>query len=74
MKVGDLVKLSFAEGVYHALVIGSDHPPSYPDRVEWTVLFCDDSMVQTYTQESFDMGDLEMEVISESRKQEVVNV
>ena len=67
MKVGDLVKLSFAEGVYHALVIGSDHPPSYPDRVEWTVLFCDDSMVQTYTQESFDMGDLDMEVVSESR-------
>ena len=67
MKVGDLVKLSCAEGVYHALVIGSDHPPSYPDRVEWTVLFCDDSMVQTYTQESFDMGDLEMEVVSESR-------
>ena len=67
MKVGDLVKLSFAEGVYHALVIGSGHPPSYPDRLEWTVLFCDDSMVQTYTQEAFDMGDLEMEVISESR-------
>ena len=67
MKVGDLVKLSFAEGVYHALVIGSDHPPSYPDRLEWTVLFCDDSMVQTYIQEAFDMGDLEMEVISEGR-------
>ncbi len=67
MKVGDLIKLSFAEGIYYALVIGSDHPPSYPDRLEWTVLFCDDSMVQTYTQEAFDMGDLEMEVISEGR-------
>ena len=67
MKVGDLVKLGFAEGVYYALVVGSYHPPSYPDRLEWTVLFCDDSAVQTYTQESFDMGDLEMEVISESR-------
>ena len=67
MKVGDLIKLAFAEGVYHALVIGSDHPPSYPDRLEWTVLFCDDSTVQTYTQESFDMGDVEMEIISESR-------
>ena len=67
MKVGDLVKLGFAEGIYYALVIGSYHPPSYPDRLEWTVLFCDDSMVQTYTQEAFDWGDLEMEVISEGR-------
>ena len=67
MKVGDLVKLSFAEGVYHALVIGADHPPSYPDRVEWTVLFCDDSMVQTYTQDAFEIVDLEMDVISECR-------
>lgn len=67
MKIGDLVKLSFAEGVYHALVIGSYHPPSYPDRLEWTVLFCDDSAVQTYAQEAFDYGDVEMEVISEGR-------
>lgn len=67
MKVGDLVKLAFAEGVYYALVIDSYHPPSYPDRLEWTVLFCDDSAVQTYTQETFDWGELEMEVISEGR-------
>jgi len=66
VKVGDLVKLGFAEGVYYALVIDSDHPPSYPDRLEWTMLFCDGDVV-TYTQESFDWGDLEMEVISESR-------
>ena len=67
MKVGDLVKLGFAEGVYYAIVIGSDHPPSYPDRLEWTMLFCDGD-VETYTQESFDWGELKMmEVISESR-------
>ena len=65
MKVGDLVKLGFSEGIYYALVVDYYHPPSYPDRGEWTVLFCDDSMIETYTQESFDMGELEVEIISE---------
>ena len=66
MKVGDLVKLGFAEGTYYGIIVKRYHPPSYPDRVEWTVLFCDGD-VMTYTQESFDLGDLDVEVISESR-------
>ena len=66
MKVGDLVKIAFAEGVYHALVTSYYHPPSYPSRGEWTMLFCDGD-VETYTQESFEWGELEVEVVSESR-------
>jgi len=66
VKVGDLVKLGFAEGVYYALVTNHYHPPHYPDRGEWTMLFFDGD-VETYTQESFDWGDLEMEIISEGR-------
>ena len=66
MKVGDLVKLGFAEGIYHGLIVKYYHPPSYPSRGEWTILFCDGD-VETYTQESFDLGDLDVEVISESR-------
>ncbi len=66
MSVGDLVKVSFAEGTYYAIVTKYYHPPSYPNRGEWTMLFCDGD-VGTYTQESLDYEEIIVEIVSENR-------
>ena len=67
MKVGDLVRLSFAEGIYHALVAA--HDETLGDHGSFYFLFCEDGSIEAYTQETFDYGEVEVEVVSPSRKE-----
>ena len=71
MKVGDLIKVGFAEGDYHGILLG--FYPYNPDDLgracmggDYKILFCDGEVVM-YSQSALDFDEVTMEVISESR-------
>ena len=66
MKVGDLVRLTYAfEEEYSALVIG--HFVSTLSSDKWTFLFLDDGTTLEYNQETFDYEEVGVEIVSEAR-------
>ena len=66
MKVGDLVKVGFAEGDYYGILLGF-YPYTHEDMGgDYKILFCDGEVV-TYSQSNLDFDEVTMEVMSESR-------
>ena len=64
MKVGDLVKLTYAfEEEYYALFIAYDSTCNG----HYKFCFLDDGTTEEYNQETFDYEEVGVEVISESR-------
>ena len=71
MKVGDLIKVGFAEGDYYGILVGFyPYDPDDLGRVctvgDYKILFCDGEVVM-YSQSAFDYDEVTMEVVSESR-------
>ena len=68
MKVGDLLKVGFAEGDYYGILLGF-YPYNHEDigrscKVgDYKILFCDGEVVM-YSQSSLDFDEVTMEVIS----------
>ena len=66
MRVGDLVKVHFAEGAYYGMLLHLDPYPPPSLGHDWTILFCDGD-IETYSQQALDFDEIRVEVVNESR-------
>ena len=66
MKVGDLIKVGFAEGNYHGILLGF-YPYKQTDKAgDYRILFRDGEVI-LFSQDTLDWEGVTMELVSESR-------